>query len=150
MSTKNPTTSPPNMSSMTSPLTTQTTTPRPYWLPWESWVCEKQGTSCYQRRLRNCSTGTDNDCIQSLGGIQYNVGLCTETTCPGYCYLFVLLLWCTITINLEKFLTTTFTKFHAAKFISFLQEISWFIFWNFHLWKLDFVVIVVVEETGSF
>jgi hypothetical protein len=65
------------------PPTTPTTSQQPYWLPWGSWICENQSGACFQKRKRNCSTGIDYDCEQSQGGKQYNVGLCTETSCPG-------------------------------------------------------------------
>ncbi|XP_060579826.1 uncharacterized protein LOC132736655 isoform X2 [Ruditapes philippinarum] len=72
------------ISTSTSPLA-QSTVPitKPVWLPWESWVCNRQSDSCFQRRFRNCSTGNDNDCIQSQGGEAYSIGLCMETTCPA-------------------------------------------------------------------
>jgi hypothetical protein len=75
------------ISTSTSPLA-QSTVPitKPFWLPWESWVCNRQSDSCFQRRFRNCSTGNDNDCIQSQGGEAYSIGLCMETTCPGCSY----------------------------------------------------------------
>jgi hypothetical protein len=65
------------------PPSTSTTSQQTYWLPWGSWLCQLQQGACFQRRERNCSTGSDNDCIQSQGGKQYNVGLCTQISCPG-------------------------------------------------------------------
>ncbi|XP_053387834.1 uncharacterized protein LOC123542394 [Mercenaria mercenaria] len=75
------TTTPP---STTPTTTTPTTTPSPYWLPWGAWECKEQSGSCFQKRLRNCSTGLEQDCKNSQGGIGYNVGLCTEVSCPEF------------------------------------------------------------------
>ncbi|XP_053387820.1 uncharacterized protein LOC123542395 isoform X1 [Mercenaria mercenaria] len=75
------TTTPP---STTPTTTTPTTTPSPYWLPWGVWGCKEQSGSCFQKRLRNCSTGLEQDCKTSQGGIGYNVGLCTEVSCPEF------------------------------------------------------------------
>lgn len=77
----------PSTTTSTTPTTTSTTTPStmsvPYWLSWGEWKCEIQLSACFQRRFRNCSTGTDKDCIDVIGGVRYSIDICTSTSCPG-------------------------------------------------------------------
>lgn len=68
----------------TTPAKTLTTKQVAYWLPWNEWQCDSQRHSCFQRRFRNCSTFVDSDCKDQLGGVRYNIEVCTPAICPEF------------------------------------------------------------------
>lgn len=62
---------------------TTTAAPGPYWLPWGSWQCTFNNGVCFSARFRNCSTGSDDDCVNTVGGNEFSIEACTSKTCLG-------------------------------------------------------------------